>query len=98
MGKCNACSAHVLHIESLEKQLDFFRAQLQPRPLYDTPFAPTTSDPETHSSHIENLPWISEEEEELLAMKQAGLIDKDELAEALSRAGALSTDIAISNV
>lgn len=89
---CKACAAHQSHIESLEKQLDFFRSQLQPAAVRFP--LPTGESPAQGAPYLETLPWVSEEEEELMAMKQAGLIDN--VKDALEQVGAMTNEIEFS--
>lgn len=92
---CKGCAAHKAHINSLEKQLDYFREQLSPRPYSRaTPDMFINDAPVTSPPVFEELPWVSEEEEELLAMKQSGIdVDQAAIQRALEQIGAMSTQI-----
>jgi hypothetical protein len=92
---CRGCKAKEAHIESLEKQLEFFREQMSPRPVRFPEVAPTSATDEKLPI-MEELPWVSEEEEELMALKQAGLIDTNDMKRALEQVGALTNEIEFS--
>lgn len=85
MFGCKACKAKDTHIESLNEQIDWLRTH------NGTPSLTAQNKQARQGSDV--LPWMSEEEEELAAMQQAGLIDVEGAKQALEQIGALNTDI-----
>lgn len=87
---CRGCKAKDEHIESLKEQIEFFRLQA------GTPSFPKVVRQETEvvDSWVD-LPWVSEEEEEIMALRQAGLINPSDAQSALEQIGALSTEVSV---
>lgn len=91
---CRSCNAKDQHIADLKEHIEYLRLQagtpLMPRGRVAGPIM----EPEYPS--FEEIPWISEEEEEIRALKQVGLIDASQAEAALQAVGALSSEVSMS--
>lgn len=83
MRKCSACVAKDEHISSLQEQIEWLRLHS------GTPILKEA----TGNLPVREHMWLSEEEEELAAMKQAGIINSSDLEDALRQVGAMNTEI-----
>lgn len=89
---CKGCKARDKHIDSLNEQIDWLRtnAGTPSRTALHQQGRTAKDDPNFYGGE---QAWVSEEEEEVAAMQQAGLIDTTEAEKALERIGALNTEI-----
>ena len=88
-GVCRGCAAKDQTIAVLQEQIEWFRLHAGTPVLRTAPNTDKASVP----WETVDVPWVSEEEQDIEAMQKAGLLSAEAARSALEQIGAFSTDV-----